>query len=98
LPLRSETLLAASGNVQGVKNLKLVTEMTNIKTDVDASLFAEPQGMSKVSPEQVKQQVDLVVRAALALAGQIMSSTSGPPSTGSATPAATTSPSTPPTH
>lgn len=93
LPLRSESLLGASGNVQGLKNLKLVTEMSNIKTDVDASLFAEPQGMSKVAPEQVKQQVDLVLRAALAIAGQIMSSSSGPPANASATPAASASPS-----
>lgn len=93
LPLRSESLLAASGNVQGVKGLKLVTEMSNIKTDVDDSQFAEPQGMSKVAPEQVKQQVDLVVRAAIELAGQIMSSNSSAPPTGSATPAATASPS-----
>jgi hypothetical protein len=93
LPLRSESLLAASGNVQGVKGLKLVTERSNIQTDVDDSQFAEPQGMSKVAPEQVKQQVDLVVRAAIALAGQIMSSNSSAPPTSGATPAATASPS-----
>ena len=97
LPLRSESVLAASGSVQGVKGLKLVTEMTNINTNVDAAQFAEPQGMSKVSPEQVKQQVDLVVRAALALAGQIMSSSSGAPAS-SATPAATASPMPSATH
>lgn len=92
LPLRSESVLAASGSVQGVKGLKLVTEMSNINTSVDANQFAEPQGMSKVSPEQVKQQVDLVVRAALAIAGQIMSNNSGTPATGSATPAIAASP------
>ncbi len=95
LPLRSESVLAASGNVQGVKGVKLVTEMSNINTNVDTAQFAEPQGMSKVSPEQVKQQVDLVVRAALALAGQIMSNNASAPAaspTGSATPSATASP------
>jgi hypothetical protein len=92
LPLRSESVLSASGSVQGVKGLKLVTEMSNINTSVDANQFAEPQGMSKVSPEQVKQQVDLVVRAALAIAGQIMSNNSGTPATGSATPANAASP------
>lgn len=97
LPLRSESVLAASGSVQGVKGLKLVTEMTNINTNVDAAQFAEPQGMSKVSPEQVKQQVDLVVRAALALAGQIMSSSSGAPAS-SATPATAASPMPSATH
>ena len=98
LPLRSESLLAASGNVQGVKNLKLVTEMSNIKTEVDASQFAEPQGMSKVAPEQVKQQVDLVLRAALALAGQLMSNSASAPPSSSSTPAASASPSTSPAH
>lgn len=91
LPLRSESLLSASGSVQGVKGLKLVTEMSNINTNVDASQLAEPQGMSKVSPEQVKQQVDLVLRAALLLAGQMMSN-SGAPSSGSPTPPVAASP------
>jgi hypothetical protein len=91
LPLRSESALSASGNVQGVKGLKLITEMSNINTSVDANQFAEPQGMSKVSPEQVKQQVDLVLRAALVLAEQMMSK-SGAPSSGSATPPVAASP------
>lgn len=95
LPLRSESLLAASGSVKGISGLKLVTELSNIKTDVDATQFAEPQGMSKVAPEQVKQQVNLVLQAAMAIAGQIMNNSSAP-ATGSATPAATTSPSSSP--
>ncbi|HEY0406696.1 MAG TPA: hypothetical protein VGC89_13275 [Pyrinomonadaceae bacterium] len=92
LPLRSESVLAASGSVQGVQGIKLVTELSNITTDVDAALFAEPQGMSKVSPEQVKQQVNLVLQAAMALVGQFKSSMSAPPTSGP-TPAATASPS-----
>lgn len=98
LPLHTESDLSASGNVQGMKGLKVVTEISNIKTDVDASLFAEPQGMSKVAPEQVKQQVDLILRAVQAIAGQMMSSMGTPPATGNATPAATASPSTQPSH
>lgn len=96
LPLRSESLLAASGSVKGISGLKLVTELSNIKTDVDAAQFAEPQGMSKVAPEQVKQQVNLVVQAAMAIAGQLMNNSSAP-ATGSATPTTTTSPSSSPT-
>jgi hypothetical protein len=92
LPLRSESVLAASGNVQGVQGIKLVTELSNISTDVDPALFTEPQGMSKVSPEQVKQQVNLVLQAAMALLGQFKSNVSAPPAS-SATPAATASPS-----
>jgi hypothetical protein len=92
LPLHSESFLTASGNVQGVKGLKVVTELSNLKTDADPTLFAEPKGMSKVAPEQVRQQVDLIVRAALAFAGQIMSNTGTQPNS-SASPAASTSPS-----
>ncbi|MDX6694103.1 MAG: hypothetical protein QOF02_1706 [Blastocatellia bacterium] len=93
LPLRSESVLAASGNVQGVQGIKLVTELSNINTSVDPSLFAEPQGMTKVAPEQVKQQVNLVVQAAMALLGQFKSSMSAPPPASGPTPAATASPS-----
>lgn len=89
LPLRSESNISASGSVKGVRGLKLVTEMSNIKTEVDAAQFAEPQGLSKVSPEQVKQQVNLVLQLAQALASQMMSN-AGAPTTGSATPPATT--------
>ena len=100
LPLRSESDLSASGNVQGMKGLKIVTELSNIKTEVDAAQFAEPQGMSKVAPEQVRQQLDLVLRAVQAIAGQMMSNTMSRPSTGSATPAAgaNASPSASPAH
>ncbi len=99
LPLHSESAVSASGNVQGVKGLKIVTEMSNIRTDVDASQFAEPQGMSKVSPEQVKQQVDLVLKAASAILQNMMQSSSAPSgSTTTATPAPASSPATSPAH
>jgi hypothetical protein len=91
LPLHSESDISATGNVQGMKGLKVVTEVSNIKTDVDTSQFAEPQGMSKVSPEQVKQQVDLVLRMASAVLQNIMQN-SNAPATSAATPAATASP------
>lgn len=93
LPLRSESLISSTGSVQGVKGVKLVTEMSNIKTDVDASQFAEPQGMSKVSPEQVKQQVNLVLQLAQALAGQLLNNAGTSPTSG-AMPATSPSPAT----
>lgn len=98
LPLRTEAELSASGNVQGVKGLRLVTEMTNIKTDIDTSQFAEPQGMSKVAPEQVRQQVDLVIRAAIALAGQMAPKLAGTSPSASPTPGTTASPSGSPSY
>jgi hypothetical protein len=97
LPLHSESNVSASGNVQGMKGLKVITEISNIKTDVDASQFAEPQGMSKVSPEQVKQQVDLVMRAASAILQNMMQNSSTT-SSSNATPGANASPSASPTY
>jgi hypothetical protein len=58
LPLRAELFSEASGNVQGVKGAKLVAEMRDITTNVDASFFEIPAGMTKVSEAQVRQQVD----------------------------------------
>jgi hypothetical protein len=75
LPLRSETVSQSQGgNVQGVSGIRVGTEMTNITTTVDASLFAEPTDYKKVAPEEVKQQVNLVFNAAAAIAGQLMRS------------------------
>lgn len=96
LPLRSETVSESqSGNVKGVTGLKIVTEMTDIKTDVDAGMFEVPQGYSKVSDQQVRQSVDAVGRAVIAIVGQIMQSannnnapSASPSPTASSSPAA----------
>ncbi len=75
LPLRSLTSSQSqNGNVQGIQGLSLVTEMSNIKTVVDASLFAEPTDYKQVAPEEIKQQVNLVFSAAMAIIGQMMKS------------------------
>jgi hypothetical protein len=58
LPLRAEMTSEATGNVQGVKGLKIVAVMSDISTDVPATEFEVPQGYSKVDPQQVRQQVD----------------------------------------
>lgn len=72
LPLHSETSGTASGSYQGVQGVKFITEMTNIKTDVDATLFAEPTDFAKVEPEQVKQQIDLVFKVASVFIEQLL--------------------------
>ncbi len=75
LPLRSITNAASqNGSVQGIKGLSLVTEMSDIKTTVDASLFVEPTDLKKVAPEEIKAQVEMVFGAAAALLGQLMKS------------------------
>lgn len=72
LPLRSELNSEATGNVQGVKGLRVVEEMRDIKTDVDPSLFDVPQGYNKVSEEQVRQQVQAVTAAVTAVVGALL--------------------------
>ena len=73
LPLRSVTNLASqNGNVQGVQSANIVTEMSNIKTDVDESLFAEPTDYEKVAPEVIKQQVNALFSVAMAFVGQML--------------------------
>lgn len=96
LPLRSESIVTSSGNVAGANTVKIVTEMSNIQTTVAPDTFAEPQGMSKVDPAQVRSQVESVVKAALVFAQSMMQASSAPPpppaATSTATPSATQSP------
>ena len=73
LPLRSVTnSTSPNGSVQGIKGLSFVTEMSDVKTTADASLFAEPTDFKKVPPEAVKAQVDMIFSAAASLFGQLM--------------------------
>lgn len=73
LPLRSETTAASlSGGYQGIQGLRIVTDITNIQTNVDANLFAEPTDFAKVQPEQVKQQVDAIFSVAMTFLGQLL--------------------------
>ncbi len=73
LPLHSETTTTSmTGNYQGISGLRILTDITDIKTDADASLFAEPTDFAKVAPEQVKQQVDMVFNIAMVFLNQLM--------------------------
>ena len=75
LPVRSETLSESqNGNVQGVKAIRIVTEMTDIKNDAPTELFAEPTDYKKVEPEQVKAQANLLFNAVTAILGQLIKS------------------------
>lgn len=87
LPLRSETSSESqNGNVKGVTGLKLVTEMSDIKTTVDPSLFEVPAGFAKVSDQQVRRSIDAVGRAVTAIIGQIIQSANNNASASSPTP------------
>lgn len=71
LPLRSETVAEASGNVK-LKGLRIITEMSDLQTTAPADLFVEPADYQKVPPEQVRAQVNTLFQVAAALLGSVM--------------------------
>jgi hypothetical protein len=73
LPLRSEVNAETSGDVKGVKAARVVAEMRDIKTDIDASLFEIPSGYAQVAPEKVRQQIDALTSAVAAVLRAMMS-------------------------
>lgn len=89
LPLRAELLAESSGDVKGVKAARVVAEMRDIKTDIDASAFEPPPGFEKVAPEKVRQQIDALTSAVAAILKSMMSSASTTPA---ASPSATAKP------
>ncbi|MDQ3712763.1 MAG: hypothetical protein M3388_11175, partial [Acidobacteriota bacterium] len=74
LPLRSFTNAESQGNVQGIKGASLITEINNVRTTADPTLFAEPTDFAKVPPEQIRQQVDAFFSLATAFITQMMKS------------------------
>lgn len=74
LPLRSETVSQSQtgGNVQGYKGMRFVTDMSDVKTTVDPTLFNPPTDFQKIDAEQVKAQANLIFNAVAALLGQAM--------------------------
>lgn len=73
LPLRSVTdAVSNDANVQGIKGLKVITEMNNIKETADATLFDKPTDYKEVQPEEIRQQVNTIFNAAVAIFGQML--------------------------
>lgn len=78
LPLRAELFSEATGNVQGVKGAKIVAEMRDISTTVDDTLFQVPVGLTKVPPEQVRQQIDAFTNTVAALVKALLTNMNAP--------------------
>lgn len=75
LPLVSETFSRSeSGNVQGYKGLRVITEMTDIKTETTPELFAVPTDFQKIEADQVKSQVEMIFNAVGLLLQQALNS------------------------
>jgi hypothetical protein len=82
LPIHTETLSQSQsgGNVQGYSGLRIVTEMTDIKTSPDAAIFTVPSEFQKIDPEQVKAQATLIFNAIGAVIGQLINQPQSTPS------------------
>jgi len=78
LPLRAELYSEATGNVQGVKGARIVAEMRDISTTVDDTLFQVPEGLSKVPPEQVRQQIDAFTNTVAAVVKALLTNMNAP--------------------
>jgi hypothetical protein len=90
LPLRTELFAEASGNVKGVKSAKIVAEMRDISTDVDAASFTVPANLTKIPPEQIRGQIDAITSTATALIKALLANMN---TTAAPAPAASPSPS-----
>lgn len=98
LPIRSETIAQATGQVQGMSGLKMIQEITNIQLEVDPQIFQVPPGYTRVEPEQIKQQVNAVTQAALLIMQQVMQTAATQGNANTAAPASTSSPTSTPTR
>ena len=88
LPLRAELNAASSGDVKGMNAARVVAEMRDIKTDIEASLFEVPAGYAQVAPEKVREQIDSLTSAVAAVLKALMAKVPNP----AASPAASVSP------
>ena len=85
LPLHAEIAAESSGDVKGLKSARIVAEMRDIKTDVEAAIFQTPADYAQVPPEKVKQQIDaLTSTVAAILKGMLANASSTPPPSPSA--------------
>ena len=58
LPIHSETVsMTQNGSVQGFSDLRVITEMSEIKADVTPELFALPTDYAKIDSQQIMGQV-----------------------------------------
>ncbi|MGZ8842334.1 MAG: hypothetical protein ACXW18_01650 [Pyrinomonadaceae bacterium] len=88
LPLRAEILVESSGDVKGVKAARAVTEIRDIKTDIDPTMFQTPAGYEQVAPEKVRQQIAALTGAVEAILRAMMSGASGAGAAPSSSPSA----------
>jgi len=82
LPLRAEMNAESSGDVKGVNAARVVVEMRDIKTDIDATIFDTPAGYENVPPEKIRQQIDALTSALAAILKAMIANASATPTPG----------------
>ena len=95
LPLRATLTSQTSGNVEGVKGVRIIAEMRDIKTDVDPAMFEVPKDYSQVTPQQVRQQIDVLTNTVAAVIKALLTNMSTQGGTTSTTTTTTTTTATP---
>jgi hypothetical protein len=80
LPIHSETVsMTQNGGVQGFTDLRVITEMSNIKADVMPEMFTIPADYAKIDSQQIMGQVQLVFNAVGLLLNRALNSPSPNP-------------------
>lgn len=75
LPLKTEIIsISKNANVKGLNGVKVVTEMSDIKTEVADDLFKEPEGFEKIDEKQIRSQINLVFNVVGQFIQQMMQS------------------------
>jgi hypothetical protein len=74
LPLHSETTSQSKSgaSVQGYNAVRVVTEISDIKTDPSPDLFEVTSDLKKIESDQVRQQVDMIFSAFASFLTQMM--------------------------
>ncbi len=77
LPLRTEFASASKEKeVNGMNGIKVVTTMSDIKTEVAADTFKIPEGYEKIDEKQIKDQLTLVFKVVGQFLAQLMQNAS----------------------
>jgi hypothetical protein len=87
LPIKVETFGQSTGNVAGASQARVVAELRDLTTTVDAASFDLPQGYAQITKEQIQQYVQLAAGAFKFLMSNM--GQQGATTTTAATPAAT---------
>ena len=100
LPVHAELTGRSTGNVQGVNTARLVADMTDIQTTVNATDFELPQGYQQLTEQQIKQQAQALASFLQFVLGQMQAQGTlggAPPTVVSPSPATGASPAGTPT-